>query len=159
MARRKDEIRVADALRRAEAHAREGGDPLQVICDTLQKEHAHYDWVGIYKVEGDMLRLAAFSGPSETEHTSIRVGDGICGSAAKSGRTELVGDVNDDSRYIACFPSTRSEIVVPIKRGEDTIGEIDIDSDKPCAFSEADITLLEAVASSIAGFICDDTST
>jgi GAF domain-containing protein len=54
--------------------------------------------------------------------------------------------VNSDPRYLACFPSTRSEIVVPIAYQGKVVGEIDIDSDRPAAFSAEDRTFLERVA-------------
>ena len=73
-------------------------------------------------------------GPAATEHARIPIGQGICGAAAASGRTEIVDDVNADDRYLACFPSTRSEIVVPIAYEGRVVGEIDIDSDRPAAF-------------------------
>jgi len=57
--------------------------------------------------------------------------------------------VNADPRYLACSLETKSEIVVPIMRGADVLGEIDIDSDQPAAFGAADRTLLEAVAAAI----------
>ena len=58
----------------------------------------------------------------------------------------MVDDVNADDRYLACFVSTRSEIVVPITYGERVVGEIDIDSDTPAAFGAADRAFLERVA-------------
>jgi L-methionine (R)-S-oxide reductase len=76
----------------------------------------------------------------------IPVGEGICGAAAASGVTEIVDDVNADSRYLSCFPSTRSEIVVPIAFEGRVVGEIDIDSDAPAAFGQADREFLERVA-------------
>jgi GAF domain-containing protein len=76
----------------------------------------------------------------------IPVGEGICGAAAASGETEVVDDVDADSRYLACFPSTRSEIVVPIAYEGRVVGEIDIDSDRPAAFSDEDRAFLERVA-------------
>lgn len=80
----------------------------------------------------------------------IPVGQGICGAAAATGRTEVVDDVNADPRYLACFPSTRSEIVVPISHEGRVVGEIDIDSDRPAAFGQADRAFLERVAELIA---------
>ncbi|HVD48509.1 MAG TPA: GAF domain-containing protein, partial [Gaiellaceae bacterium] len=74
------------------------------------------------------------------------VGQGVCGAAAASGQTEVVDDVNADPRYLACFPSTRSEIVVPIAYEDIVVGEIDIDSDRPAAFGEDDRVFLERVA-------------
>ena len=123
-----------------------GEDVLQRVVDVLHDEVEHYSWVGIYLVEGDDLVLGPWKGPEATEHVRIPVGQGICGAAAATGRTEVVDDVNADPRYLACFPSTRSEIVVPIVHDGRVVGEIDIDSDRPAAFGEDDRALLERVA-------------
>ena len=128
------------------------GDVLQQVVDALHDEVEHYSWVGIYLVEGDDLVLGPWKGPQATEHVRIPVGQGVCGAAAASGVTEIVDDVNADPRYLACFPSTRSEIVVPIARDGRVVGEIDIDSDRPAAFGEDDRVLLERVAAIIAPF-------
>jgi L-methionine (R)-S-oxide reductase len=102
--------------------------------------------VGIYLVEGDDLVLGPWKGPQATEHVRIPVGQGICGAAAATGRTEIVDDVNADDRYLACFLSTRSEIVVPISYEGRVVGEIDIDSDQLAAFTDEDRAFLERVA-------------
>jgi L-methionine (R)-S-oxide reductase len=119
---------------------------LRAAVDVLHDRFAQYSWVGIYLVDGDDLVLGPWQGPHETEHTRIRIGEGICGAAAATGRTEVVDDVNADDRYLACFVSTRSEIVVPIAYEGAAVGEIDIDSDEPAAFGEADRAFLERVA-------------
>ena len=105
-----------------------------------------YSWVGIYAVEGKDLVLDAWAGPAATEHTRIPIGRGVCGFAAKAGRTEIVSDVSKDPRYLQCFMSTRSEIVVPVANQGVVIGEIDIDGDQLDAFSSLDREFLEAVA-------------
>jgi GAF domain-containing protein len=105
-----------------------------------------YSWVGIYAVDGKDLVLDAWAGPAATQHTRIPIGKGVCGFAAKAGRTEIVSDVSKDSRYLECFLSTRSEIVVPIAGQSGVIGEIDIDSDQLDAFSSVDREFLEVVA-------------
>ena len=128
------------------------GDVLQQEVDALHDEVEHYAWVGIYLVEGDDLVLGPWKGPQATEHVRIPVGQGVCGAAAASGVTEIVDDVNADPRYLACFLSTRSEIVVPIAREGRVVGEIDIDSDRPAAFGEDDRVLLERVAAVAAPF-------
>ena len=127
---------------------RGGGDEavLQAAVDALQQHVEHYSWVGIYLVDGDDLVLGPWDGPQATEHVRIPVGQGVCGAAAATGVTEIVDDVNADPRYLACFPSTRSEIVVPIFHDGRVVGEIDIDSDRPAAFGEDDRVLLERVA-------------
>jgi L-methionine (R)-S-oxide reductase len=119
---------------------------LQATVELLHDRFAHYSWVGIYLVAGNDLVLRSWRGPEQTEHTRIPIGAGICGAAAAGGRTEIVDDVNADDRYLACFPSTRSEIVVPIAHEGAIVGEIDIDSDEPAAFEDADRRFLERVA-------------
>jgi len=109
-----------------------------------------YNWVGLYLVKGAELRLDAWSGPAPTTHTSIPVGKGICGLAAKSGRTEIVSDVSKDPRYLQCFANTKSEIVVPISWQGKVVGEIDVDGDILNAHSSVDREFLEALAMKIA---------
>ncbi len=118
----------------------------QQIVELLHKNFPAYDWVGIYLVEGEELVLAAWKGPAATEHTRIPIGQGVCGAAAASGLTEVVNDVSKDNRYLSCFPSTKSEIVVPISKEGMVIGEIDIDSNKFGAFNNVDQEFLEDVA-------------
>ncbi len=115
----------------------------------LNNRVPHYNWVGIYMVEGDDLVLLTYSGPKETEHTRIKVGDGICGLAAKEELTVVVPDVAKDPRYIACFPDTKSEIVAPIFRDGKVIGEIDIDSDFVDPFTNHDKHFLDLITNLI----------
>jgi len=137
------------ALEAIERILNRGGDAdevLRQVVSVLRDRFDHYSWVGIYLVEGDDLVLGPWQGPQATEHVRIPIGQGICGAAAASGVTEIVDDVNADSRYLACFPSTRSEIVVPIAYEGKVVGEIDIDSDQATGFSVEDRTFLERVA-------------
>ena len=83
--------------------------------------------------------MSSCSGPylgKPSPHTRIPLNRGICGAAASEKATIIVDDVNSDPRYLACSIETKSEIVVPILRGEQVFGEIDIDSDRPAAFSD-----------------------
>ena len=118
----------------------------QKIVDVLYDSFEKYNWVGIYFVKGNELVLGPWRGKQATEHTTIQLGMGICGAAAKTGKTELVDDVSKDRRYLSCFLSTRSEIVVPIKKMNVVVGEIDIDSDRPAAFNKRDTMFLKKVA-------------
>ncbi len=124
----------------------QGDEVFRKAVDVLHDRFEHYSWVGIYLVDGRDLVLGPWKGPQATEHVRIPIGQGICGAAAASGRTEIVDDVNADDRYLACFTSTRSEIVVPIVFQGRVVGEIDIDSDSPAAFTDADRAFLERVA-------------
>lgn len=116
----------------------------------LRESSDHFDWVGIYLVLGKDLVLAAYAGDEETEHVRIPIGQGVCGSAAKEGATIVVPDVSKDPRYLMCFASTRSEIVVPIKGLKGVLGEIDIDSSRLSAFNQNDREILEQAASLLA---------
>lgn len=123
------------------------------ILDTTVRDlaaaYTHFNWTGVYLVEGDDLVLGPYVG-MPTEHVRIPIGRGICGAAAATGSTIVVDDVRQDPRYLSCFVSTRSEIVVPIRDGDRVLGEIDIDSDQPAAFGASDRALLEAVAERLA---------
>lgn len=123
----------------------------QAIVNYLRDHFSVYSWVGLYWVDGSDLVLGEWKGPEATEHTRIAIGTGVCGAAAASGRTEVVADVSRDPRYLACFPSTKSEIVVPIFAGKRVIGEIDIDGSALNAFGAEDQHFLERVAVVLAG--------
>lgn len=129
---------------------REDAEARAVI--SLHRDFTHYNWVGIYRLEGSHLVLGSYQG-KPTEHVRIPIGQGICGSAAVSQRTEVVPDVGADARYLACFAETSSEIVVPIIKGGKLWGEIDIDSNQRHAFGPDDVELLEAVAKLLAEWV------
>jgi L-methionine (R)-S-oxide reductase len=137
---------VLEAIELAAASEPDSDDLLRKVVDLLHDRVDHYSWVGIYFVEGDELALGPWKGPAATEHERIAIGKGVCGAAAASGVTEIVDDVNADPRYLACFLSTRSEIVVPISYDGMVVAEIDIDSDVPSAFGDDDRAILERVA-------------
>lgn len=115
----------------------------------LKARMPHYTWVGIYLLSGNELVLGPFVG-KPSPHTRIPLGRGICGAAASEKATIIVDDVRADPRYLACSIDTQSEIVVPIMRGAEVLGEIDIDSDARAAFGAEDRRLLEAVAGMLA---------
>ena len=126
---------------------------LDFVAGHLRDTFPHYTWVGVYRLDGDTLSLAAWKGAQATEHTRIPIGQGICGLAARTRETVVVPDVSTDTRYVACFPSTRSEIVVPLLADDRVYGEIDIDSDAPDAFTPQDRQFLEVVADDLARYM------
>jgi putative methionine-R-sulfoxide reductase with GAF domain len=119
---------------------------LQDLVEMLYNIFDKYNWIGIYFVKDNYLLLGPWKGKIATNHIKIPIGKGICGSAAKSGNTELINNVKNDERYLACFINTKSEIVVPIKIQNKVIGEIDIDSDYENSFDNDDKKLLEKIA-------------
>jgi len=108
-----------------------------------------YNWVGFYMLEPGasppMLVLGHYTG-AMTPHTRIPLNQGICGAAASSGKTVVVDDVTKDTRYLACSLETKSEIVVPVFKHGEVVGELDIDSHFPAAFAPADRELIEYCA-------------
>ena len=130
---------------------------LQTVCDVIQRELDAYDWVGFYFLfsERSELILGPFAG-KPTEHTRIPVGRGICGQVAESGEALIVQDVTEESNYISCGLDVKSEIVVPMYRSQEMIGQIDIDSHKLAAFTEEDQQFLEKVNALLAPIIPSD---
>ncbi len=127
---------------------RNAAEALRETCDLLEREVAHYDWVGFYLADPaePMLVLGPYRGDA-TDHVRIPFGTGICGQAAERRETFLVQDVSAESNYLSCSVRVRSEIVVPVlgSRGE-VLGEIDIDSHRVSPFTDADRLFLEEVA-------------
>lgn len=111
---------------------------MRAMAKLLHNRMLKYNWVGFYMLEPGaqppMLALGAFEG-AMTPHTRIPLNQGICGAAASSGETVVVDDVNKDPRYLACSLETRSEIVVPVFVHGKVVGELDIDSHFPAAFT------------------------
>jgi L-methionine (R)-S-oxide reductase len=122
---------------------------LRRTVEILKARMSDFTWVGIYLLEGQELVLGPFVG-KPSPHTRIPLNRGLCGAAATERRTIVVDNVDADPRYLACSLDTRSEIVVPIMRGDQVFGEIDIDSDKPAAFRSSDRALIEATAQLLA---------
>ncbi|NAS12831.1 GAF domain-containing protein [Poritiphilus flavus] len=124
---------------------------LQEICELLRDAVPYYDWVGFYFRNGEKeeLKLGPYSG-EPTDHTIIPFGKGICGQVAVSNQNFVVPDVSAQDNYIACSITVKSEIVVPLFVNGENIGQIDIDSNTPDPFSEADERFLEFVNQEVA---------
>ena len=138
-----------DAVSAAVAKAADAQQAAERTVQLLPQHLPDYTWTGIYVLDGNELYLGPFVG-KPSPHTRIPLGRGICGAAASEKASIIVDDVNADPRYLACSIETRSEIVVPIMLNGDVLGELDIDSDKPAAFTAADRELLERVAALLA---------
>lgn len=124
------------------------------ICELLEFNISYYNWVGFYFRNGDKeeLILGPYVG-EPTDHTIIPFGKGICGQVAVSNENFVVPDVAAQDNYIACSITVKAEIVVPIFVNGENIGQIDIDSNTPDPFTEADERFLEFVCAKIAGIL------
>lgn len=142
---------VTRLAKRREAGA--GRDALlRAAVEGIEGASTDYDWVGVYLLEEGELRLHNYIG-EETEHTRIAVGHGVCGTAVAENRDINVPDVRALDNYIACSAHTRSEIVVLIRDSETDVvhGQLDLDSDREAAFTEADERELKIVADWLGG--------
>lgn len=110
-----------------------------------------FDWTGFYRVtEPGVLKI----GPYQGGHGCLVIPftRGVCGACAREGRTQLVPDVEAFPGHIACSSSTRSELVIPVfGAGGRLIGVLDIDSDQPDAFTEADAKAMEGILADVFG--------
>ena len=124
------------------------------ICELLEANVDYYNWVGFYFKNGDKneLKLGPYVG-EPTDHTIIPFGKGICGQVAVSNENFVVPDVSAQDNYIACSITVKAEIVIPIFVNGKNIGQIDIDSNTPDPFTEADERFLEFVCTEVAKII------
>lgn len=121
---------------------------LHLAVELIHEQGEKYDWVGIYLLNGNHLVLHNYIG-KPTDHIRIPVGQGVCGTAVAEDRDINIPDVTEIENYLACSVETRAEIVVLIKDGERTLGQIDIDSDVVGAFDDSDMKELRRVADAL----------
>ncbi|ACU07933.1 GAF domain-containing protein [Flavobacteriaceae bacterium 3519-10] len=126
-------------------------DKLQKVCHLLDQEIPYFNWTGFYFKNGDKdeLILGPYVG-AETDHTIIPFGKGICGQVAVSNETFVVPDVHDQDNYLSCSIDTKAEIVVPIIKNGENVGQIDIDSHTLNPFTAEDREMLEWLCDEIA---------
>ena len=120
---------------------------LEAIVALLQAGVPHYDWAGIYILEDDgVLSLGPYRGdPTSTPRAQID--RGICGAAVRQKKTIIVPDVEKFPGHIACDSRSRSEIVVPLRsKNGQVIGVLDVQSDRPFAYSQADVAIFQSLA-------------
>ena len=110
----------------------------------LVQERMGFFWTGFYRVDGDSLVLGPFQGPAAC--LRIGFGKGVCGTAWKERRTQVVPDVEAFPGHIACSSASKSEIVVPVVRNGAITAVLDIDSEKTATFDATDALWLEKIA-------------
>jgi signal transduction histidine kinase len=100
----------------------------------------------INPTNGFLEILAAEGLPANAAELKLRVGEGITGWVARTGKPARVGDVTKDSRYVMLRREVCSELAVPLEVGEEIRGVLNVDSDRTDAFSSEDQELLLALA-------------
>lgn len=144
-----DAEKLVAALRGAFTRGVTRPELLQLAADRIRAAGPPYTSVYLYMLHGETLELEAWSGRA-TEHTSIPVGRGVCGTAVATGEDQNVGDVRAVADYLACNLFTRSELVVLIRRGTLILGQIDVDSDQPDPFTPGEEAAVRSVADALA---------
>ncbi len=126
---------------------------MATVCCEIHHSDDRFDWTGFYRVTApQVLKI----GPYQGGHGCLVIpfSRGVCGAAARSGLIQLVPDVDAFPGHIACASSTRSELVLPVfGTGRRLIGVLDIDSDRPDAFTQDDAHNLEAILASVFGHL------
>ena len=111
-----------------------------LLFDLLQD----LNWAGFYLLKDGELVLGPFQGKPAC--IRIPIGRGVCGTAAATRASQVVADVHAFPGHIACDAASRSELVVPLLRGDTLLGVLDLDSPVPGRFDDADRVGIEAVA-------------
>lgn len=122
---------------------------LQLAATKMRQAGSPYTGVYLYMLHGDVLELEALDG-RPTEHTRIPVGTGVCGRAVAERRDINVPDVSRADGYLACSVETRAELVVLIRRHDEILGLIDVDSDVPNGFGVEEERAARRVADALA---------
>jgi GAF domain-containing protein len=144
-----DSDRVIAALRGAFAREEGRQGLLRVTAEKIRAAGPPYTSVYLYMLQGNELVLEAHAGRI-TEHIRIPVGMGVCGTAVATGQDQNVPDVRARENYLACNLETRSELVILIRRGEEILGQIDIDSDTVDPFTPEEQAEVKKVADALA---------
>ena len=137
-------------LSQVKAMVKDETDPIANMANVaaLIQEAFHFWWTGFYRVIDNQLVLGPFQGPVAC--TRIGFGKGVCGTAWKERKTIVVEDVEQFPDHIACSSESKSEIVVPLYKGEAVIGVLDIDSEHLATFDATDQLWLEQIAEVVA---------
>lgn len=128
-------------------------DPVANLANAASAIHEMFGfwWTGFYLVRDKELVLGPFQGPVAC--TRIPYGRGVCGTAWARAETVVVPDVEEFPGHIACSSASRSEIVVPLVRGGEILGVLDIDSRELAAFDAEDAAGLAPIASLLSELI------
>jgi L-methionine (R)-S-oxide reductase len=114
------------------------------ISAALKQSIPYASWVGFYLLKGGELVVGPFQG--KIACTRIKVGNGVCGTAAQQKRTIVVPNVYEFPGHIFCDPDSKSEIVVPLLKDGEVFGVLDLDSTEYSSFNEVDADNLQRVA-------------
>ena len=143
-------LQSADTLLASRIHALTDGETdvialMATVACEVHNSDSRFDWTGFYRVVApELLKI----GPYQGGHGCLVIpfSRGVCGAAARTGKAQIVDNVDTFPGHIACSSSTRSELVLPVRNGAgELLGVFDIDSDQPAAFTQGDADRLQAI--------------
>jgi GAF domain-containing protein len=143
---------IIRALQGAFARGARRDELLRIAATRIRAVGPPYTGVYLYMLRNGELVLEAHDG-RETEHTRIPVGKGLCGQAVQERRDLYASDVTAAPGYLACSLDTRSELIVLIRRHQEILGQIDIDSDVPAGFDKTEHAAVKEVADALAALL------
>ena len=143
---------VIRALQGAYGRGARRPELLQIAAARIRAAGSPYSGVYLYMLHDGELVLEAYEG-RPTEHTRIPVGVGLCGQAVAERRDINQADVASAPGYLACSLETKSELIVLIRRHDHILGQIDIDSDVPAGFNDAEHAAVKQVADALAALL------
>lgn len=133
----------------------EGSSPslqaaMSTICAVLHAKMPHHSWTGFYIAKGrDELHVGPYQGPVACQ--TLR--GGVCVDAMRSRSPIVVPDVDQYPGHVACDSRSKSEIAVPVMRGDDVAAIFDVDSWDPAQFAEADVAPIARILALLDPFL------
>jgi len=116
---------------------------MSTICAVLHHKMSHHSWTGFYFVAGDdELHVGPYQGPAACQ---VLRGRGVCLHCARTREPVVVPDVEQFPGHIACDPRSKSEIVLPVMKGEQVVAVLDVDSDRLAQFDAHDVEPLAQI--------------
>ena len=118
---------------------------MATVSSILKQQFDAWIWVGFYRIVAGVLVVGPYQG--RVACVRFPLDQGVCGRCVTEGRSVVVPDVEEFHGHITCDPEAVSEVVVPVRDRSGAIrGVLDVDSDRPAAFTDQDVVFLERVA-------------
>jgi L-methionine (R)-S-oxide reductase len=123
---------------------------MSTVCAVLHAKMPHHLWTGFYLVAGDELHVGPYQGPLACQ---VLRDDGVCHRAVATRSAVIVSDVRAFPGHVACDARARSEIAIPVLKGDRAVGVLDVDSAELAQFTTDDVVPLERILELLAPYV------
>ena len=123
---------------------------MSTVCAVLHAKMPHHLWTGFYLVAGDELHVGPYQGPLACQ---VLRGGGVCLRAVATRAAVVVPDVRSFPGHVACDARARSEIAIPVLKGDRAVAVLDVDSREPRQFTATDVAPLERILALLAPYL------